>query len=249
MHSNRPVCEASPGSALSLLLAAVFFSLVVASVTRTEAAIQFDVFLGYDGIVPEASWFPIVCEIKNDGPSFNGTIELTPGRYNEGQSCRLPLELPTCTLKRVVIPVFSSSRGGSWEVHLLDERGKTRAEQLALQPRKQLARGTPLVGALSRTPGGIPILKPTLSQIPEMQPAGARMLPSIFPDNPLVLEGLTSLYLNSERAAELSKPQVNALFAWLNAGGHLIIAVEQPSDINASPWLKELFPVDVQDLR
>jgi len=249
MHSNRRLCPARPSAALPSFLCAVISLLLLTSGSTVEAALQFDVFLGYDGIVPEASWFPIVCEIKNDGPSFNGTIELTPGRYNEGQTSRLPLELPTGTLKRVVIPVFSSSRGGTWEVHLLDERGKTRAEQLALQPRKQVARGTPLVGALSRTPGGIPMLKPTLSQIAEMQPASARMLPSIFPDNPLVLEGLTSLYLNSERAAELSKPQVNAIFAWLNAGGHLIVAVEQPTDIAASPWLKDLFPADVQDLR
>ncbi|HVV72735.1 MAG TPA: hypothetical protein VHI52_14770, partial [Verrucomicrobiae bacterium] len=63
------------------------------------------------------------------------------------------------------------------------------------------------------------------------------------------LEGLKSLYLNSERATELTKPQVNAIFAWLNAGGHLIVAVEQPSDISSSPWLKALFPCEVQDLK
>jgi hypothetical protein len=74
-------------------------------------------------------------------------------------------------------------------------------------------------------------------------------LPSIFPDNPLVLEGLSALYLNSERAAELSLNQVNAIFAWLNAGGHLIVAVEQPADISTSPWLKTLFPCDVKELR
>ena len=35
-----------------------------------DAALQFDVFLGYDFVVPEATWFPVVCEIKND----DGTI-------------------------------------------------------------------------------------------------------------------------------------------------------------------------------
>jgi hypothetical protein len=93
------------------------------------------------------------------------------------------------------------------------------------------------------------VLKATLPQVEELQPSAARLLPAIFPDNPIVLEGLSCLYLNSERAADLTKPQVNAIFAWLNAGGHLIVAVEQPSDINSSPWLKDLFPVDVQDLR
>jgi hypothetical protein len=215
-----------------------------------RAALQFDVFLGYDGIVPEASWFPIVCEIKNDGPGFKGTIELVGGTYNQGQQRRLDVELPTGTLKRVVIPMFASTRGyTSWDARLLDDRGKVRSEQLNLRPRQQLARGTPLMGALSRTAGGAPTLKTVLVQSPEMQPTAARLLPTIFPDNPIVLEGMGSLYLNSERATDLTVSQVNALLAWLHEGGHLIIAVEQPSDITSSPWLKGVFPCDVRDLR
>jgi hypothetical protein len=54
------------------------------SLTPAWAALQFDVFLGYDGTVREASWFPIVCEIKNDGPSFTGVIEVTPAGYSKG---------------------------------------------------------------------------------------------------------------------------------------------------------------------
>ena len=237
---SRLVLSVSPLCLVALLLGGLL---------TAHGALRFDVFLGYDNIVPEASWFPVVCEIKNDGPSFTSSVEVSPGNYNEGQTTRLMVELPSGTLKRIVIPVFSSSRGGSWDIRLLDERGKARAEQLSMRPRKQLARGTPLIGALSRTPGGAPMLRATLPQAEELQPSAARLLPAIFPDNPIVLEGLNCLYLNSERAADLTKPQVNAIFAWLNAGGHLIVAVEQPSDINSSPWLKELFPVDVRDLR
>jgi len=214
-----------------------------------HAALQFDVFLGYDGIVPEASWVPVVCEIKNDGPSFNGTIELAPAGGNQGQTLRLAVELPTGTLKRVVMPLFVTRGYARWDAHLLDERGKSRGEQLGLGPRKQVSQATPLIGALPRTAGGTPVPKPTLAQSQELQPAAARILPSIFPDNPLVLEGLKCLYLNSERAAELTKPQVNAIFAWLNAGGHLIVAVEQPSDVTSSPWLKDMFPCDLKDLK
>ena len=76
----------------------------------------------------------------------------------------------------------------------------------------------------------------------------ARLLPSLFPDNPLVLEALDCLYLNSERAADLSVSQVGALFAWLNAGGHLILGVEQIADVTASPWLKGLCPFELREL-
>src|SRR5580704_10863268 len=64
-----------------------------------RAALQFDVFLGYEGVVSEASWFPVVCEVKNDGPSFTGVIEVSPGQFNESQKRRTIVELPTGTLK------------------------------------------------------------------------------------------------------------------------------------------------------
>src|SRR5262245_9324079 len=86
-----------------------------------SAVLQFDVFLGYDGVVAEASWFPVVCEIKNDGPAFTGTIEIgVSGNYNPGQNCRVAVELPTGTLKRIYIPVFCNSHNsGSWDARLL----------------------------------------------------------------------------------------------------------------------------------
>src|SRR6267142_6680221 len=214
------------------------------------AALQFDVFLGYDGIVPEASWFPVVCEVKNDGPTFVGTVELDGGPANQGQVRRIVVELPTGTLKRFVIPVFSTTRNySSWDVRLFDERGKVRAEQLGVRARRQTAANTPVIGSLPRTANGAPVVRAILPQQSELQPASARFQPSIFPDNPLVLEGLDAIYLNSEKASELKVTQVNALFAWINAGGHLIVAVEQVSEITATPWLKSLFPCELKELQ
>src|SRR5258706_15063120 len=69
---------------------------------ESSRMLQFDVFLGYDGIVPEASWFPVVCEIKNEGPPFKALVELSAGNYNQGQMRRVEVELPTGTLKRLV---------------------------------------------------------------------------------------------------------------------------------------------------
>jgi hypothetical protein len=215
-----------------------------------RAAIQFDVFLGYDGIVPEASWFPVVCEIKNDGPGFNGTIEVSPANYNQGQVRRAAVELPTGTLKRVSIPVFSTTRGYStWDVRLLDERGKVRAEQAGVRTRKQLAVEAPLLGAIVRTPTGAPVIEPIRPQQSELQPATARLLPSIFADNPLVLEGMDCLYLNSEKAPDLRSTQVNALYGWLHAGGHLVVGIEQITDVNGTPWLKSLMPIELKGMR
>ncbi|MDB6125751.1 MAG: hypothetical protein JWQ71_4744 [Pedosphaera sp.] len=214
---------------------------------------QFDVFLGYDGVVPEASWFPIVCEIKNDGPGFVGVIEVTANNYNnQDHTRRLIVELPTGTLKRVVIPVFSAARyQSSWDVHLLDQRRRDLAPpQTGIRPRKQITSATTLLGAIPRTASGVPVLRAIVgNNQTELQPTTARLQTSILPDNPLVFEGMDSLYLNSEKVSELTSNQKGALSAWLNAGGHLIIGVEQIGDVNGSPWLQELMPCELKDVR
>jgi len=191
-----------------------------------------------------------VCEIKNDGPAFVGTVEVDAGKFNQDQTRQAVVELPTGTRKRFTIPVFASSRSfGTWDIRLLDERGKARAEQIGVQTRRQIASTTPLTGALVRTPAGTPTFRPILPQDAALQPAAARLLPSIFPDNPVVLEGMKCLYLNSEKALDLKVGQVNALLAWLHGGGHLIVAVEQISDIGATPWLRAVLPCELKDIQ
>ncbi|HLH53312.1 MAG TPA: hypothetical protein VKY92_06820, partial [Verrucomicrobiae bacterium] len=145
-----------PNRRLGLLLVAIACAVGILAAGVARAALQFDVFIGYDGYVPEACWFPIVCEVKNDGPSFVGTVEVTGGN-NQEQTLLMKVELPTGTLKRFVMPVFASGRGySSWDVRLLDEHGKVRSEQSGLRARKQLSHSTPLMGALPRTPSGTP---------------------------------------------------------------------------------------------
>src|ERR1043166_7739066 len=112
--------------------------ILIGSIASVSAAVRFDVFLGYDGILPEASWFPVSFEVQNDGPSFTGVVEISPGQFNQGQSRLMTVALPTQTMKRFVVPVYSSSRFAySWNARLLDERGKVRAETIGLRPRKQ----------------------------------------------------------------------------------------------------------------
>ncbi|WP_150107564.1 hypothetical protein [Pedosphaera parvula] len=228
--------------------------LIIFLTLSARAALQFDVFLGYEGVVPEASWFPVVCEVKNDGPSFTGTIEIVPsGNINQDQNRSVTVELPTGTLKRLVIPVFSTTRyvnQAVWDVRLLDQRGKVQAQQTSVRSKKQVAAGTTIMGALPRTASGMPIIRQGSSASTlEIQPASARLQTSILPDNPLTLEGMDCFYLNSEKAIELTVNQVDALLAWLNLGGHLIVGVEQIADVNGTPWLKKIMPCDVSDMK
>lgn len=215
-----------------------------------RGALQFDVFLGYEGVTREACWVPVVFEIKNDGPSFKGVIDLVSDPYRRGQTTRLPIELPTGTLKRVVIPTFVSGRYGNvWDARLVDERGKVRAEQATVRPRRQVAWETLVVASLPRTAAGLVTFPSGWGGSEESRPAAVRLPPAIFPDNPIVLQGLDAIYLSSEVAAALGEGQAAALVGWMRAGGHLIVGVEQISDVTALPWLRAILPCEPRELR
>jgi hypothetical protein len=211
------------------------------------AAVRFDVFLGHDQLVPEASWFPITFEVLNDGAPFMGVVELSPGNFDSSQTRMMVVELPTGTLKRFTIPAFSSGRYfGGWSARLLDEKGKVRAEQQNLRVRQTMAGRLPMFAAISRTLPSLPKIK---SNQADMQPVVARYLPALFPDNPITLEGLDTIYIQAERALDFKVTQVNALLAWLNAGGHLIIGVEQVLHVNGNEWLKGILPCDLTNMK
>lgn len=224
-------------------------SFFLLGVAMARAEIRFDVFLGYDGTVREATWFPVTCEIVNNGAPFSGFIEISPATYGKGQTQRLPIELPTGTLKRVILPTFAPSRYQTgWDVRLVDTRGKVREEVVAIRPQRQIGWETKIIGVLPRTAAGMVAVRPTKRNQPDMQPTAVRFQTVMFPDNPLVLEGLDAIYLNSETAVALRSSQVNALLAWMNAGGHLIVAIEQVNDVTGVPWLRNVLPVEPKDI-
>jgi hypothetical protein len=245
-HSNWKSSLVSHGRAFLALLSLGWACCVV---PPARAELQFDVFVGFDQLTREGNWFPISCEVFNDGPAFTGLVEISSG-LTRGQSSRVVVvELPTNTRKRLIIPVFAASRYGNWRVRLLDERGKERADRPGLRPKTELPADTLLAGALPRVFAGVPAIPNIRANRPDLQPTVARLDVNFFPDNSVSLEALNAIYLNSEKALELRAPQVTALLAWLYAGGHLVLAVEQPNDVNATPWLRGLLPFELTGVK
>jgi len=261
-QSRFPLRESTRGSLTSVLCrlpsvkrSLLFLLPLLVCGVSARSALQFDVFLGYggqptgtDGIVREAGWFPVACEVLNDGPPFNAVFEVSSSQMGGGQAKRLAVELPTNTRKRFVIPMFAASGTyGVWDARLLDDRGKLRAEKTGMRPRG-IAWESVLMGAVPRTFAGLPKL-PELrnnnARTP-LQPLVARLQVEQMPDNPIPFEGLDAIYLSSEKALELKVNQSDALTAWVHGGGHLIVGVEQASDVNAAPWLKELLPIELK---
>lgn len=207
-------------------------------------AFQFDVFIGYGGVVREVGWFPVWCEVKNDGPAFTGTIEIAKAQFGAEQKHQLILELPTDTKKRITFPLFYSGGFPRWNVKLRDESGEVRKE-LRIDAKEVAWEGV-IMGAVSRTFAGTP-------QFPQFQKSNGRLQPQVgriiinqlvnqFPDTQIALESLSSLYLNSEQALRLTQNQADAISSWVAFGGHLFLAIEQPTDVLATEWLQPLCP-------
>jgi hypothetical protein len=231
----------------------VFWLVCGLGVFRLEAELQFDVFLGYgsqptgyDGQVREAGWFSMGCEVYNDGAGFDAVVEVR-SRSGGGEDIRrVELELPSGTRKRFSIPVFSAGRAGVWDVRLLDSRGRERAKYEGLRPRVVLWEGF-LMGTVARTYAAAPRF-PELGNDGnrrDLQPVAARMQVEMLPDQVVGYEGMDAVYLSSERALEMGQPQVDALLAWVEGGGHLVMVVEQAADVNATPWLRRLVPAQL----
>ncbi len=219
------------------------------SLYAQKEGIRFDVFLGFDKHLHEGEWFPVVCEVENTGPGFVATFELSPERSGSSQTRRYQVELPTDSLKRFVVPAFSTGGGyGRWNARLLDSHGEVRARRQLGGAANVQAWQAPLIGALPANFSAMPSLPKINSKQEEFQPRVARLQAKLFPDSPIALEGLDMIYLNSKEALKLGAEQVDGLMRWLRSGGHLVLAIEQPSDITATPWLRRLSPCQVGNL-
>ena len=205
-----------------------------------NAEVRFDVFMGFSGKARNGEWFPVTVEIENDGPTFNGEIEIKPSSFNE-QSIRYKIELPNNTRKRLSIPVFNNSNY-RWNAKLLND-GKvvSKNDNLRIDSIPWFSK---LFAAVSDQQSSGPVLPETRfknnNANRRFSPLVVNIQADIFPDNPVTLHGLSSLYLNSKRAINFRAEQASAVSIWVRSGGHLILGVDQPSDITGTPWLREL---------
>lgn len=231
--------EARPGVLAVLLLLTALFG--------ARAGVRFDMFVGYDGLVPQGAWLPITFEVQNDDDGFVGTVEIMPGQMTGGQDRVMTVELPKGTTKRFTIPVFAGvSWNPTWSARLLDERRRVRAEADGQNIRRFNGALLPVAAAISRY---VPALPETKGRQDYLRAVIGRIPPALLPDNPLALDGLETLYLSSERALDLKVNQIIALNAWLRGGGHLIVSIEQPNHLTGSgAWLASWLPCQVSGL-
>src|ERR1051325_8312451 len=168
---------------------ALWLAALLTCAAPVRAQVIFDVFVGHglglaDSTVAEASWFPVTCEIQNDGPGFNAIVEITGGQFGNGQTRYIAVELPTHTKKRFTVPLYCTSRYRvSVDARLLNERHRIIAERPNVEARTVVDWQSPLIASLSRTHGGAASLPEGVGRNSQLRPTTTHLSTHFFPDN------------------------------------------------------------------
>jgi len=210
-----------------------FFLLVILSVTLLTAGlpafaqsangITMDVDAGYDGYYKAGSLLPVIVNVANNGAPIEGELRITQGSTSSGDRVvyNTPISLPTQSNKRVFMYVYPVGFSTDVEVELLDENGRL-LHKTASNPIRQLPQDSLLYGVVTPEPGNLDYLEDVAGGRGEAA-VGYLSLDDL-PELPPAWNGLDVLVLHDVDTGQLNVAQMDALTAWLNTGGQLVVA-------------------------
>lgn len=196
---------------------------------------------GFDGLYKESAAVPIIVSARNDGPPVEGEIRVTVGSEAAGATVySAPISLPTQSDKRVALYVHLPPFAGDLTVQLVsDESPVARATTNALNliPRDDL-----LYGVVSPDPGGLAFLETVTGSRASADVAFLDL--ADLPDVSVAWNALDVLVLDDTDTSRLSAGQLDALRAWVENGGQLVVT-GGPGGPITSAGLTDLLPVRV----
>ncbi len=228
------------GFAALLLLAAL-----APAVAHAEKEVRLTADPGFGTVVRAGAWTPIVVEIENPGPAFEGAVTLRFGEQGASRGAtREPIELASGARKRVVLHARPRAGQQKVDVVLEDSRGRVRAGPVELSI---LAEGEEkvLVGVVSMGSRSDPGLRPLIDTDTRMLVLDAEQLPDHWP----AYMALDALVLREPDALALGPKRIEALKTWVSAGGTVAITAGEKWRAMNDPALAELLPVKLEGVR
>lgn len=197
---------------------------------------------GYDGLYREGAATPLVVSVRNDGPAIEGEIRVAAGGATPGDPViySAPVSLPTQSEKRIVLYVHLPSFTGDVPVQLVSD-GEVVAEAETGQLSAVL-RGNLFYGVVTPDPGSLAFLETVRGGRPDADVAFLDLadLPDVSP----AWDALDLLVLDDVDTARLTAGQLDALWAWLENGGELVVT-GGPGGPKTAAGLADLLPVNV----
>lgn len=201
-----------------------------------------DARAGFDGFYEVSAAVPIVVTARNDGAPIEGEVRvvLPGGATGAPLIYSAPVSLPTGSDKRIPLVVHLPTFGDTLLVQLFND-GQIVAE-METDPLRGVNRDELFYGVVSSDPGGLAFLE----TVPGTRRDAAVAFLDLddLPEVSSAWNGLDVLVLDDVDTSRLTAGQLAALQAWLESGGHLVVA-GGPGGPRTAAGVADLLPVAV----
>jgi hypothetical protein len=199
-----------------------------------------DVSVGFDGVVMNQSWAPVLVELFNDGPPVEGVIKVRASPKSRGIEYAKPVTLPTNSRKRLWLYPHVGNYDSSYEVRLISASGRVMSETVT--PFQTVANA---ILVASATWSDLKLFPSSAKADDTTTLYSARMRQVALPDDAAGYEGLNALVLTDVTESEWTVGQRRALRDWVALGGRLIVSVHNADNFTKSRFWEELLPMRI----
>jgi hypothetical protein len=192
------------------------------------SAITTKVEVGFDGKARAGFWIPVTVDLENQGPDFDGEIQVSgpsgasgqPGLMNQSQYV-CDVVLPRGSHKRVTVYIPYFSAIPRLEVNLVT-KGKTMDN---VEPTVNVVSEQDLfVGVVSQRVSAWNLLTTLQLPVPGSRVEVVPLTSAEFPERTEVLEAFDIIALGDVPADALSQESLEALEGWVAGGGTLVLS-------------------------
>ena len=231
---------------LAFLTCAGIRSAHAAAPSWQSSDITLTVTAGFDGQYKRGNWVPVYITIANSGNALDGTLRIVTGNATLETDIRYdsPVSLPTQSNKRLVTYIYLPDLIDAVTVTLLD--GQQEVAQANSNRLQSLEQDMLLYGVVSPLPDELGFLETVTGA--RTQAAVAVLKLEDLPEAPAAWAALDVLVLNDVDTGSVTPAQQEALQAWLDTGGQLVVT-GGPGWRQTAAAVMDLLPVTPTDAR
>lgn len=195
---------------------------------------------GFDGLYEGGEPIPVIVTAGNDGPPIEGELRVVVTTAGEELYFSAPISLPTGSDKRVPLVVHTSNTGARLRVRLVSD-GQLMAE-VDVNRLNNVGRSDLFYGVITSNPGGLAFLETIHGG--RADASVAFLETAELPEVSAAWQALDVLILDDTDTSRLTAGQLDAMRAWLDDGGQLVVT-GGPGGPTTAAGVADLLPVAV----
>ena len=231
---------------LTYCLVPWFMVLFVFTGTAISGSISMEYSLGFNGVFKLSSWTPLTVSLENKGPSFNGSLEVIVTRGSEylrnvkSATYAVDVNLPPGSTKSFPLTILIDTFTHPLEIRLTQDSTTILSSTLNLRPHYS-DHGLTVLLDEKITPAFLSNLPAELKTVIPR----AEFLPHTW----FGYDGVEMIIANTGIIDSLRERQLNALAAWVDQGGFLILSSGHNYGSLLTPKIQRFLSVDVQGFK